>query len=618
MSKAPIPSAKNNTAPSETLQHKLEDIVSKLFAPKREDLQKIMDKLHWEELSSGQLLFREGETGDSLYILVTGRLKAVLHHGTPGEKVVGEIYKGESVGEMALITGEVRTASVSAIRDSTLVKLAKEDFESLVLQSPDLVMNISRIIINRLVSMMHNSQEPDKAFNIALVPTTASVDMPAFTRQLLASFQKVGKACHLNRQMVEDHLNQKVSENNFHLNSWLNDLEVQQNYVIYEGSADDPVWTKRCLRQADKIIFLKDTQSGEELSEIEAEVLVTHRSAYGQKKEIVFLYPEDTEQPKRSHVLLANREVNRHYNIRKNDRQHYDRLARMITNKGIGLVLSGGGARGFAHIGIYQVLREKNIPIDMVCGTSIGGILAAGMAMEWEFSKYFSVCQTAFLQDKPLGDYTLPIVSLIKGHQLQKVNKKHFQDYYIEDLWLNFFCVSSNYSTSEMVVHEKGLVWKAISATASIPGILPPVVEGNHLLIDGCIFNNFPVDLMHTRFGGKIIGIDLKVSKEYQLNYAQVPGGWYMLCSRFLPFLKRYKVPGIAAIMMKSTLLTSDAHQKDIAQFIDLYMNPPVGAFSLLKMEQFHDIVKVGYTYAQEYLQTADLSKLYDLEEELM
>lgn len=167
-----------------------------------------------------------------------------------------------------------------------------------------------------------------------------------------------------------------------------------------------------------------------------------------------------------------------------------------------------------------------------------------------------------------------------------------------------------------MVIHEKGHIWKAITATASLPGVLPPVVEGNHLLIDGGIFNNFPVDVMHTKFGGKIIGIDLRIYKEYQLNYHKIPGGWYMFFSRFFPFLKRHKIPGIASIMMNSTMLASASHQKDLAQYLDWYLNPPVGRFSLLKMEQYHAIVKVGYEYAQEYLRSADLNKLYEREDQ--
>jgi NTE family protein len=137
-------------------------------------------------------------------------------------------------------------------------------------------------------------------------------------------------------------------------------------------------------------------------------------------------------------------------------------------------------------------------------------------------------------------------------------------------------------------------------------------VEGNHLLIDGGIFNNFPVDVMHTKFGGKIIGIDLKIYKEYQLNYDQIPGGWYLFFSRFFPFLKRYKIPGIASILMNTPLLASDSHRKDLMQYMEWYLNPPVESFGLLKMEQYDAVVKVGYKYAQEYLKTADVNKLYN------
>jgi NTE family protein/lysophospholipid hydrolase len=294
------------------------------------------------------------------------------------------------------------------------------------------------------------------------------------------------------------------------------------------------------------------------------------------------------------------------------DRNHMARLARMITDSGIGLVLSGGGARGFAHIGIFKAMKEMGLPIDMVCGTSIGSIIAAGIAIDYDLAHLLSQYRSAFVDEKPLSDYTLPVLSLIKGHKLQKVNRKYFKDYHIEDLWLNFFCVSSNYTTSELVIHDRGPVWKAVTASASIPGVLPPIVEGNHLLVDGGVVNNFPVDIMKSRYGGKLIGIDLKIEKEYKLNYDRLPGGWHLFFSRFLPFLRKYRTPGIATIMMKSTLLASAGHQRKMVEDLHLYLRPPVGNFGLLRLDEFDKIVQAGYTYARETLTPADLKSLVE------
>ena len=323
------------------------------------------------------------------------------------------------------------------------------------------------------------------------------------------------------------------------------------------------------------------------------------------------MYPSTTEFPTISHKIVANRPVKRHYNIRLDDTQHINRLARMVTDSGIGLILSGGGARGFAHIGIFKALKEMDLPIDMVCGTSIGGIIAAGIAIDYKLDFLLEQYKSAFVKYKPLNDYTLPVISLLKGHKLHKINRKYFKEFHIEDLWLNFFCISCNYTTSEIVVHDKGPVWKAVTASVSIPGVLPPVVEGNFLLVDGGVVNNFPVDIMKNKYGGKLIGIDLKVEKEYKLNYTNLPSGWYLFFSKFLPFMKRYKSPSIATIMMKSTLLASAQHQRKMIPDLDLYLRPPVADFGLLKLNDFDNIVEAGYNYATQTLTREDLKAFY-------
>ena len=137
------------------------------------------------------------------------------------------------------------------------------------------------------------------------------------------------------------------------------------------------------------------------------------------------------------------------------------------------------------------------------------------------------------------------------------------------------------------------------------------MVEGNYLLVDGGVVNNFPVDIMKNKYGGKLIGIDLKVEKEYKLNYTNLPGGWYLFFSKLLPFMKRYKSPSIATVMMKSTLLASAQHQRKMIPDLHLYLRPHVGDFGLLKLNDFDRIVQDGYTYATERLNHEDLKALF-------
>ncbi len=592
------------------LKHLIQAQFSHLQEPVLEEL---LLKFRWVEFPRGEILCREGEVGDCVYLLVSGRLKAWVDFNTPEARGVGEIAQGESVGEMALITGETRSATIVAMRTCMLAKLLKSDFDELVAHHPEVVVTLSKLIIDRLTFTMHHTRVPARNTNFVLVPATASPVTRDFMHQLVNTLENQYRIRYVHKELLPLSLSDSSlspQERFFEIHNWMAEQVVDHGFVIFEADPENLEWTNHCLRQADKVLLLTEASHGSALSELERFLFSGGDPSLNQAIEVALLYPPETQQPAQTHALLENRPVSRHYNIRLQDSKHLNRLARMLMNKGIGLVFGGGGAKGFAHIGIFKALHEAEVPIDMVCGTSIGAIIAAAVAHEWSPEEIYQKGRSAFVTDKPMSDYTLPVLSLIKGHKLQATNKKYFGEHHIEDLWLNFFCISSNYTLSEMVVHERGPLWKAVTASVSIPGVLPPVVEGNNLLIDGASFNNFPVDVMKARYGGKLIGVNLLEDKEYKLNYTNLPSGWHLFFSRFLPFLKRYKSPSISAIMLKSTILSSMVHQRKQINDLHLFMNPPVGKFSLLDLNNFDAIAATGYTYAKDFLQNANLEVL--------
>ena len=122
----------------------------------------------------------------------------------------------------------------------------------------------------------------------------------------------------------------------------------------------------------------------------------------------------------------------------------FARLARFLAGRAIGLVLGGGGARGFAHIGILRALREANISIDMVGGTSMGASIAAQYALGWSPRRMLEENRRVWVKLRPQKDYTLPIVSLLSSRIAVRCARLMYGDTQIEDLWLRFFCVSSS------------------------------------------------------------------------------------------------------------------------------------------------------------------------------
>jgi len=599
-----MPSSSNSGA-SQLHKDHLHQILRDFFPGiKQAILEDIAAKMSQQRLDAGEILFRQDEDGDSFYVLLSGRLQAIVNENSNSENIAGEILKGESVGEMSLITGEKRSATVKAVRDSFLVKLSRSDFESLAAKEPKIIMAATKQVVKRLTNTIHRVSPRKSYSSIALFPL-GRVKESDFMEDIFKAAKICSDVIRLNKGLLHQELSSD-GDPDISLSNWLSEKETQHDLLFYQTEGDDSEWTRKSLRQADKILVIIHTEDGPGLTAEEEQLLQNNEM----NCELVIIHPADTDYPQYTAEFLAKHNVKQHYHIREGNERDLHRLGRIITGNANALVLAGGGAKGFAHVGVFKALSEAKIPIDLVAGTSIGSIMGAAIAMGWEPDEVYSKCKQAFLKEKPLQDYTLPVISLVYGGRFQRVIKKYFNDIQIEDLWINFFCVSSNFSTSESVVHQQGTLYKALAASASIPGVLPPVVSGNHLLVDGGLINNFPVDIMRELYDCNIIGVDLNAEKQYDLNYDSIPSGWRYMAGKFLKLGKSYRIPGIATIMMKATILGSRKKQAEMKDEVDLFLKPPIERYKPLDMKAFDPLVKKGYEYAREILQDESLKNI--------
>ena len=176
----------------------------------------------------------------------------------------------------------------------------------------------------------------------------------------------------------------------------------------------------------------------------------------------------------------------------------------------IGIVFSGGGARGFAHIGIVKALREAGIPIDLVGGTSMGGIMGGGVAANWSIEEMTRALPPLVRRRQSACATTpSPFSRCVTGRKVSTLLHREFGDVTIEDLPLPFFCVSSNLTTGHSDVHRRGTLWRWLRASVAIPGVLPPVMNNGEVLVDGGTMNNLPVDAMRELGRGPVIGCDV-------------------------------------------------------------------------------------------------------------
>jgi NTE family protein len=281
----------------------------------------------------------------------------------------------------------------------------------------------------------------------------------------------------------------------------------------------------------------------------------------------------------------------------------------MLSRTAVGLVLAGGGARGFAHLGVWRALCTQGIEIDYVGGTSIGAAMATLIAADAPVERAINIARRAFSAN-PTSDYNLlPLVSLIKGRRVRAAIHRAIDELAggpidIEDLWKPFFCVATNYSQACEQDVRSGDLALGLEASMAIPGALPPVVLDGDLLCDGGTFNNFPVDVMRDSRGvGLVIGVDLGVRHAKRLDLDKVPGTWALLRDRLRPQSKRrYRLPSLVSYLLNVTVLYSESRQSDAKRLTDLYFNPSLHKVGMLQWNRFDHIVSQGEQHAVEVL----------------
>ncbi len=571
-----------------------------------EKIQDIESSVEWIRLNGGEVLFQKGDSGDSLYIVVSGRLRAIDRDEFCNERVLNEIAQGESLGEMAFVTGEPRTASVYAIRDSELVKLSKSAFERIANKYPQMMMALTKILIERLRKKEGSLPAVSTAMNLAVIPASPHIQLSEFANRLASGLSVYGPTLHLSSSRLNRLLRMhKIAQSSpddprsSRFKAWLDEQESRFGFIIYEADTSSSPWTGRCIRQADKILIVAEASARSERSEIETTFLNPEKHKTSASQILVLLHPDGSHLPSGTARWLSTRRVDSHYHLRWNTDGDFSRLARLLSGRAVGLALSGGGARGFAHIGVIRALLEANIPIDLIGGTSMGAIIAAQHAMGWDYETMLRVNREVFIDAKPLRDYTLPIFSLIKGRKFDRLAKKISGDTCIEDLWVNYFCISTNLSTSDMIIGQKGLIWKAIRASASLPGILAPVIDGSSLLVDGGILDNVPGDVMRSFSPGAVVVVNVSPKDDLKVDQKQMPSPWKILLNRILPFKKSVSVPSIFKILIRATVISSIQRLEAVESDADLYLTPPIEHYGLLEFESIDEIADVGYQYAK-------------------
>jgi len=177
----------------------------------------------------------------------------------------------------------------------------------------------------------------------------------------------------------------------------------------------------------------------------------------------------------------------------------------------IGLALSGGGARGLAHIGVLKVLEQEGIPVDFLAGTSMGGVIAAAYAsgLSVDYIEKEALRMARLRNLITLLDRSLPRRGLVEGQKVQEYLTTHLGDKTFEEMKIPLSLVAVDLISGQEVVLNSGSVVDAVRATVSLPGVFAPFRLGDYLLVDGGVLNNLPADVVRGMGANVVIAVDV-------------------------------------------------------------------------------------------------------------
>jgi NTE family protein len=566
-------------------------------------LQNVQDSVQWLELRAGDVLMEQGSQGDAAYLTVSGRLRVYVNTDDGVPRMVRELGRGEITGEISLYTNATRSATVVAIRKTVVVRLDKASFTALVARNPQVSFALTRKIIDRLQTQ--NDQRPlPPPVTVTLLPITSAVDAAALAQRLAQALAPFGRVCWVDSSGAGSGARSANSPSEM-----LEDLEAEHDFVLMVADAQASEWTQLCISLSDEVLLLADATQPPAVHPVEATFMVNPPQRSEVAQTLVLLHPANIASPIGMRRWLERRPVTGHLNLRPELDGDIARLARLLSRNAVGLVLAGGGARGFAHLGVWKALNELGIEIDCVGGTSMGAVMAAAIASDQGVPRTMEVIKQAF-KINPTGDYNmLPMVSLIKGRRVRAVIERSIQSLMggpvdIVDLWKGYFCIASNYSQGREMQCHQGDLGRALRASIAIPGALPPVLMDGELFCDGGTFNNFPADVMRNMRGvGKVIGVDLSARRARRFEFEEMPGTWQLMLDRLKPRAKqRYRVPSLVSYLLNVSVLYSVSRQSESRRQTDLYFNPELYKFGFLQWGRFSSIVTQGDAHAREVM----------------
>ena len=568
------------------------------------ELDELDARLELLPIARGAHLVREGDSSDALYIVVSGRFEVTVA-GRPGS--VAQIGAGHPVGEIAFFAGGLRTATVSAIRDSLVLKLGRAEFSDLCERTPAMWRTIMATLAKRLAAATsgrpeHHNQKPA---TITIVQAGHLPIPPVFMDTWRDVLDRHADCYFLDHETALTHLPRNADLASPEATRALNELERKHDHLVYLADAELTPWSEKAIRQADLVLLVgmhaPNRAARRTPSKLEEFACAMHPTA---NLRLVLLHAR-TSAISGTARWLETRNVHMHHHVALRRRSDYERLYRFATGNALGLVACGGGALCCTQVGLFKAIGEAGISFDILGGTSGGGAMTAAFAAGVSPDEIDARTHEIFVQHKALRRYTWPRYSLVDHNLFDDLLEAHYTNIDIEDLWMPYFAVSTNLSNYSLHCHRTGPLWQTVRASGSIPALLPPFyTEDGEMLVDGSLLDNVPIKVMHELKDGPnvVITFEMPSLELFDVDYDTLPSRGDLMWRTANPMARASlpKAPNVASVLMRALMANRHSFEQHLTAR-DLVLMPPIPpSIGFMDWTRHGELMQLGLVYGRE------------------
>ncbi|HZU60054.1 MAG TPA: patatin-like phospholipase family protein [Solirubrobacteraceae bacterium] len=543
-------------------------------------LERLSTQLQEVHVRAGQWIMREGDDADSMFIVESGRVD-VIDEGPP-ERLIRALRRGDVLGELALLREGKRSASVRARRDADLLELGREPFEALIQEAPSFALGLVRAMGAQLAASRSPIVAATPPRTIAVLALDPGAPLAETASGLVRALDTHGRVS----QLTEGEL------------STIDQAERSNDRVIMRADGDPgEAWTDLAVREADLVVGVSTGVPSPAWRAVAPALRGCELLVFGPAvgREVL-----EEFQPREVQVIADP----------QRRRPALEATARRLAARSLGLVLSGGGARALAHLGVLAELNAAGFHFDRVAGVSLGSLVAGAAAAGFTHETMYEAFEQSFVKTNPSNDFTLPAYSLVRGVKTRRLLREHFGERRIEELPLRFFCLSCDLVAREAVLHRTGRLVDAVYPSLALPGVFPPVsTSDGQLLVDGGVLDNLPVATMARAGEGPVIAVDV-TGRMGNFKGAQRP-----TLARVGRPLRRVltggdgDVPRLGETLVRTVTVGSIDTVMAARLHADLVITPRVDGIGLMDWKAMPRVYELGRQAAREALSDPTLGE---------